>query len=74
VSGDRQELLHVPSRIKHACLHGACRDPDNLSDLIDRLLMIVDEVDHFPMGDRELRQARPNDCIPIFVMTSVVAV
>jgi hypothetical protein len=61
----------VIARIEHACLHGANRYPDDLGDLIDRFLVVVDEVEHFAMARRKLGQAFLNHCgtIPLLQKT-----
>jgi hypothetical protein len=48
-----QELLpldqfgQLPARVEHARLDGGLGDPDDLGNLLDRLVVIVDEVDDF---------------------------
>src|SRR6267142_15533 len=43
--------------IEHAGLYRIDRYPDDLHDLLDRLAMIIDEVDDFAMGRRQLGEA-----------------
>ena len=39
-------------RVEHPGLHGCSRDAEDLRALINRLLMVVNEVDDFPMFQR----------------------
>ena len=54
--GQLQELLHAGPRVEHPCFNGIGWDPDNLGCFIHRFLMIVDEIEYFPVGRRKLRQ------------------
>src|SRR5215470_13578787 len=51
------QLADPLAGIEHAGLHSVSRHRDDLGDLLDRLLVIVDEVDDLAMRGRELRQA-----------------
>jgi hypothetical protein len=54
--GQFQERLHTASRVERACFDGAGWDPDDLGNLVYRFLVIVDEIEHFPVGSRKLLQ------------------
>src|SRR3954454_6312023 len=45
-----EELAELLAGVEHACFHRALRNADDLPDLLDRLLMVVDEIDNFAMG------------------------
>src|SRR5213080_99564 len=48
------QLSDPLARVKHTRLHGVLWDPDDLGDLIDRLLVVVDKVNDLTMGGRQL--------------------
>src|SRR5262245_27765992 len=43
----------LPTRIEHASLHGGGRDTQNLRAFIDRLVVIVDQLDDLSMFGRQ---------------------
>src|SRR3954454_22845721 len=51
-----EQVSHLAPRVEHAGLDGRGRHPDDLRDFVDRLLVIVDEVDDFAVRRRKLRQ------------------
>ena len=38
-----------PAGVKHPCFHGVRRDVDDLRHLVDRFLVVIDEIDDFAM-------------------------
>ena len=44
-TGFDEQLRQVTTRIKYPCLHGIAGDADGLGSLLDRLPMVVDEID-----------------------------
>ena len=52
-------LSELLAGIKHAGLHGGGRDAEYLRAFIHRHLMVVDEVDDFPMFERQPGQCGP---------------
>ena len=51
------QLGELLAGIKHAGLHGGGRDAENLRGVVNRLLVIIDEVDNLTVFARELGQA-----------------
>src|SRR5712672_538814 len=51
------QLANPLAGVEHTGLYRIDRHPDDLNDLIDRLAMIIDEVDDFAMGWRQLGEA-----------------
>ena len=43
-----------PARVKHTCFDGVLRDARDVGDLIDRFLMVIDQVDDLTMRRRQL--------------------
>src|SRR6516165_1328126 len=64
-AGGLEQGLHALARVEHPRLHGVGGRPDNLSDLVHGFFVIVDEIEHFPMERRKLRQAVLNECASI---------
>src|SRR5512133_2090719 len=56
----REQLLHALARVEHARFYRAYRDTDDLSNLLHRPFVIVDEIKHFPMERRKLRETFAN--------------
>src|SRR5439155_6024058 len=55
------QLSDPLARVKHTRLYGVLWDPDDLGDLIDRLLVVVDKVNDLTMGGRQLCQTVEQD-------------
>jgi hypothetical protein len=47
-----KELSPAFACVEHAGLHGVFLDPNDLGDLIDGLVVVVDEIDRFPVVGR----------------------
>ena len=71
---DDHQLSDPLARVKHTRLHGVLWDPDDLGDLIDRLLVVVDKVNDLTMGGRQRWYlARPlNRCLVAASVQSVI--
>src|SRR5262249_37771762 len=52
--GAFEQIGQLLAGIKHARLHGALRNADDLADFFHRLLMVVDEIDDLAMRWRKL--------------------
>src|SRR5262245_40230440 len=63
-----EQLCQSLARIKHARLYGVLRNPDDLCDLFDRLFVIVDEIDDFPVFHRKSPQALPDRCALVLLL------
>jgi hypothetical protein len=48
-AGGLKQDLHALARVEHPRLDGVGGRPDDLSDLVHRFFVIVDEIEHFPM-------------------------
>src|SRR4051794_36161568 len=66
-SGLLEQIGHLAARVEHAGLHGRRRHSDNARHLVDRLLVIIDEIDHFAMRGRERLEALLNDIVAVLV-------
>jgi hypothetical protein len=58
----------MASRAERACLDRAGRGPDDLGDLVYGLPVIIDEIEHFPVGRGKLRQTFLNNCAAILFL------
>ncbi len=47
-----EQLCEALSRVEHSCLDGVSCNTDDLCDLVDRLLVVIDEVNYFPVSRR----------------------
>ena len=56
-AGFDEQLRQVTTRIKYPCLHGIAGDADGLGSLVDRLPMVVDEIDDLTMHWRKVLEA-----------------
>src|SRR6185437_14026569 len=56
-AGCLQQIGQFLARVKQPRLHRILRNTDDLGDFFHRLLVIVDEIDDFPVLRRKLRQA-----------------
>jgi hypothetical protein len=61
----------MASRVEHACFDSAGWNPDHFGNLVYRLLVVVDEIENFPVGSRKMRQTFLNNGATIFFCTSV---
>ena len=52
-----EEIGHLVAGVEHAGFHGCRGDADDAGDLIDRFLVVVDEIDHLAVCRRKLGQA-----------------
>ena len=48
-SGSLEQVSHAPARIEHAGLHCIFRRSDDSSNVLERLFVIIDKVEHFPV-------------------------
>src|SRR5712671_2217779 len=61
----RDEFRHLEPGVMHTRLDGISGYADDLGDLVDRFLVVVNEIDHLAMRGRQTRQAFPKDCAPL---------
>ena len=64
-AGIHEKIDKLFAGIENSGLHRALRDPDHLSDLFNRLLVVVEEVDDFAMDRRELGNAIAQDDVSL---------
>src|SRR6266481_7982133 len=62
------ELRELAARVERARLHGRFVDADDLGDLLDRLAVVVGEVDHLAVLRRQPRQAVAQQLFSIFLL------
>jgi hypothetical protein len=48
------QFSDLPARVKHTCFDRVLRDTRDVGDLIDRFLMVIDQVDDLTMRRRQL--------------------
>src|SRR6516165_1032355 len=64
-SGVLEKIRHLAARIEHAGLYGCSGNADDLCDFLDRLLVVVDEIDDFAVRRGKPGQALLDDRIAI---------
>src|SRR5262245_6375045 len=52
-----QQVLEPLARVKHARAHGRLGNPKDVGDLLHRPFVVIDEVDHLALRQRQLRHA-----------------
>src|SRR2546428_4888097 len=59
--GVLEKIGHLAARIEHPRLHSRGRNTDDFRNLVDRLLMVVNEIDDLPVRRRKLGEALLHD-------------
>src|SRR5260370_36331502 len=67
-AGAGDELRELAARVERARFHGRFVDADDLGDLLDRLAVVINEIDHLAVLRRQPRQAVAQQLFSIFLL------